>query len=62
MNLLRNIRKPKVKWNVLNWSVDKMFSFFVTRYYLLLIMKLELAEDNKKARHQIVPLFWELAS
>lgn len=25
-----------------------MFSFFVTRYYLLLIMKLELAEDKKK--------------
>lgn len=57
MNLLRNVRNPKVKCNLLNLSADKKFSFFVTRYYLLLIMKLELAEDNTKAQHEIVPLF-----
>lgn len=56
MNLLRNVRNPEVKCNLLNKSADEKFSFVVTRNYLLLIMKLELTEDNMKARHEIVPL------
>lgn len=57
MNLLRNVRNTKVKCNLLNRSADKKFSFFVPRNYLLLVMKLELTEDNTKARHAIIPLF-----
>lgn len=49
MNLLRNVRNPKVKCNLLNKSADEKFSFFVTRNYLLLIMKIELTEGNTKA-------------
>lgn len=51
MNLLRNVRNSKVKCNLLNKSADEKFYFLVTRNYLLLIMKVELIEDNTKARH-----------
>lgn len=57
MNLLRNVRNPKVKCNLLNKSADEKFSFLVTRNYLLIIMKLELTVGKTKARHEIVPLF-----
>lgn len=61
MNLLRNVRNPEVKCNLLNKSADEKFFFFVTRN-LLLITKTELTEDNTKARHDIVPIFLGLAS
>lgn len=57
MNLLWNVRNPKVNCNLLNKSADEKFYFLVTRNYLLLIMKLELTENKTKARHEIVPLF-----
>lgn len=56
MNLLWNVRNPKVECNLFNKSADEKFYFLVTRNYLLLIMKLELT-DKTKARHEIVPLF-----